>query len=129
MLRRALEIAPDYIGAWLTLGTLLMERHKTMDAIDAFTKATELEPKNAETWSGLGNAYARGMYAEKAVAAFKRSIQLNPNVPRVHSALGYELKTLGDQDSGAAGISNRDQSEAGVWRGLLDDGEPQDLQV
>ena len=98
LLKRAIEIAPDYIGAWLTLGTLLMERHKIMDAIDAFTKATELEPKNAETWSGLGNAYARGMYAEDAVAAFKRSIQLNPNVPRVHSALGYELKTLGDQD-------------------------------
>lgn len=98
LLRQALGIAPDYHGAWLTLGNLLMERHKLMEAIEVFGKATDIEPKNAESWAGLGSAYARAMYAEKAVDALKRSIQLNPNVPRVHSALGYELKTLGDQE-------------------------------
>ena len=99
LLRRATKLAPQYLGAWITLGSLLMERHKVVDAIDALEEATEVEPMNAEAWAGLGNAYARAMYPEKAVRAFKRSIKLNPNVPRVHSAYGYELKTLGDQDS------------------------------
>ena len=99
LLRRATQIAPEYLGAWITLGSLLMERHKVVDAIDALEQATEVEPMNAEAWAGLGNAYARAMYPEKAVVAFKRAIKLNPDVPRVHSAYGYELKTLGDQDS------------------------------
>lgn len=99
LLRRATEIAPDFTGALLTLGSLLLDTGKHMDAISVYQTATELEPKNAETWGGLGNAYGRAMYPEKAVKAFKRSIRLNPNVPRVHSAYGHELKTIGDQES------------------------------
>lgn len=99
LLRRATQIASDYTGAWLTLGSLLLDTGKHMDAIEVFQTTTKLEPKNAETWGGLGNAYGRAMYPEKAVEAFKQSIKLNPNVPRVHSAYGHELKTIGDQDA------------------------------
>jgi len=98
LLRRATQLAPDYIGAWLTLGSLLLDSGKPLDAIEVYLTTTKLEPKNSETWGGLGNAYGRAMYPEKAVEAFKRSIDLNPNVPRVHSAYGYELKTIGDQE-------------------------------
>jgi tetratricopeptide (TPR) repeat protein len=99
LLRRATQIAPDYTGAWLTLGSLLLEQAKFMDAIVAFEKATDLDPKNSQAWGGLGNAYGRAMYSEKAVEAFARSIELNPDVPRVHSAYGHELKTIGDQEA------------------------------
>ena len=99
LLRRATQIASNYTGAWLTLGSLLMEQGKHMDAIAAFRKATDIEPKNAEAWGGLGNAYGRAMYPEKAVEAFAKSIELNPNVPRIHSAYGHELKTIGDQEA------------------------------
>jgi tetratricopeptide (TPR) repeat protein len=98
LLRRATQLASDYTGAWLTLGSLLLDTGKHMDAIEVFKKTTKLEPENAESWGGLANAYGRAMYPEKAVEAFKRSIELNPNVPRVHSSYGHELKTIGDQE-------------------------------
>jgi len=99
LLRRATQIAPDYTGAWLTLGSLHLEQGKYMDAVAAFQRATDLEPDNSQAWGGLGNAYGRAMYPEKAVEAFARSIELDPDVPRVHSAYGHELKTVGDQDA------------------------------
>lgn len=53
LLRRATQLAPDYTGAWLILGALLLERNKHVDAVAAYQKATDLEPKNAEAWGGL----------------------------------------------------------------------------
>ncbi len=97
LLRRATQVAQDYTGALMTLGALLMEMNKYMDAVAAFQKATELEPKNAEAWSGLGNAFGRAMYPEKAVYAYEKSIAIKDNLPGVLSAYAWELKTLGDQ--------------------------------
>ena len=97
LLRRATQLVVDFTAAWLTLGGVLMQMNKYVDATAAFEKATGLEPKNAEAWGGLGNAYARAMYPDKAVQAFERSIAINDSVPGVLSAYAWELKTLGDQ--------------------------------
>ncbi len=102
LLRRATQIAPDYTGAWLTLGALFMQMNKFVDAIDAFTKATELEPKNAEAWGGLGNANSRAMYPEKAIEAFEKALELNDATPQTLSAYAWDLKTVGDQDAALA---------------------------
>ena len=97
LLRRATQVAQDYTGALMTLGSLLIETNKYVDAIAVFQKVTELEPKNADAWTGLGNAYGRAMYPEKAVDAYEKSIAIKDNVPGVLSAYAWELKTLGDQ--------------------------------
>lgn len=99
LLRRATEIAPDYTGAWLTMGALFMQMNKFVEAIDAFTKAGELEPRNAEAWVGLGNANSRAMYPEKAITAFEKALELNDNSPQTLSAYAWDLKTIGDQDA------------------------------
>jgi len=97
LLRRATQVSAEFTGAWLTLGALLMELNKYMDAITAYERTTQLEPKNSRAWAGLGNSYARAMYPEKAVQAFERSIALDDSAPGVLSAYAWELKTLGDQ--------------------------------
>jgi len=97
LLRRATQAAADFTGAWLTLGALLMETNKYMDAIAAYKKATELQPGTAQAWVGLGNAYGRAMYPEKAVQAFEKAIAINDDTPGVLSAYAWELKTIGDQ--------------------------------
>lgn len=99
LLRRATEIAPDYTGAWLTMGALFMQMNKFVEAIDAFTKAGELEPRNAEAWVGLGNANSRAMYPEKAIIAFEKALELNDNSPQTLSSYAWDLKTIGDQDA------------------------------
>ena len=98
LLRRAVELAPSYTGAWLILGALLGDRNKYVPCIEAYKKATELEPRNPEAWAGLGNAYSMAMYPDEAVRAFAKAVQLNPNNPDPQSGYGHALKTIGDQE-------------------------------
>lgn len=98
LLRQATQIAPDYTGAWIALGAVLVEMTKFMEAITACKKATELEPENIDGWSGLASAYARAMYPEKAVRAYERAIAINDSHPVLLSAYAWELKTIGNQE-------------------------------
>jgi len=98
LVRRATQLAPSFAGAWMTLASVLMEKHNVMEAIQAYEEVTRLEPRNSESWAGLANAYAAGMYPEEAANAFKRSLELNPNVPGVQMGYGHVLKTIGQQE-------------------------------
>ncbi|MBT4523220.1 MAG: tetratricopeptide repeat protein [Halieaceae bacterium] len=97
LLRRATQQAPDYAGAWLILGALLLERHKHMEAISAYQEVVRLEPENAEAWGGLGNAYSVAMYPDKGAEAFAKSVAIKGDAPGVQMGYAHVLKTLGDQ--------------------------------
>jgi tetratricopeptide (TPR) repeat protein len=98
LLRRAVQIAPDFGGAWMTLGSLHMDRNRYPEAIEAFNKVVRLEPRNAEAWSSLGHANGRAMYPERAVKAYEKSLEIRDGVPGVLSSYAWELKTIGDQE-------------------------------
>lgn len=97
LLRRVVEIAPDYVTAWINLGMVLVERTKVIDAIDSYSHATRLEPDNPAAWGGLGNAYAVANYQDKGAEAYGRAVQLSPNSPSLQMGYAHILKTLGDQ--------------------------------
>ena len=96
LLRRATQIAPAFCDAWISLGTLLRDQFKHLEAIAAFEKAVELKPDSAAAWGGLGGAFAAAMYAEKSAEAYAKSVELAPNVPTVLMGQAHVLKTLGD---------------------------------
>jgi len=98
LLRRAIKIAPDFSAAWQTLGRLMMDMNRYVDAIDAFATATRLEPGNADLWAGLGNAYGRAMKSDKAVHAYEKALAIRDDAPGVLAGYAWELKTLGKQD-------------------------------
>jgi len=98
LLRRATQLAPDHVSAWLNLGVILAEQNRRMEAIECFKKATRLEPAHAGAWALLGNAYAQASYPEKSVQAYRRSLKLTPDVAHNQMSLGHVLKTVGDQD-------------------------------
>ncbi len=97
LLRRATQLAPDFTGAWSSLGSVLHKRHKHMEAIAAYKKAVKLEPDSAAAWGSLGGVYAAAMYPDESAVAFAKSVALNPNVPNVLMGQAHVLKTLGDQ--------------------------------
>lgn len=97
LLRRACDIAPDYIAAHMALGSVLIEQKKYVQAIDVLKLAIELDNQNAEIWAHLGNAYAVAHYQEEARKAFEKSIAINPNVANAQMSYAHVLKTLGDQ--------------------------------
>lgn len=97
LLRRAVQVAPDFTTAWLLLGAVLHERARNMEAVDCYATAVKLEPDNAMAWGALGNAHAYAGYPEKSAEAFARSIALDPSAPAMQMGYAHVLKTLGDQ--------------------------------
>ena len=99
LMRRATQVAPDYVSAWLSLGSLLVERGKREQAIEAYRTATRLEPAHAAAWGLLASAYGPSGQPDKAARAYEKALQLNPEIANVHHGYGHVLKTLGDQEA------------------------------
>ena len=97
LLRRAIQIAPDFSVASLNLGLLLSQSGKQMDAIAVYEAAIANNDRMSELWAGLGSARAIAGYPEKAAEAHARSIEITPTNPGYHMGLAHVLKTLGDQ--------------------------------
>ena len=97
LLRRVVQITPDFTMAWIDLGNTLFKRRDKMEAIDAFKQATILSPDNYIAWEKLASANASSGYPEASAEAYGKSIELNPNVPSAQMGFGHVLKTLGDQ--------------------------------
>ena len=100
LLRRALQLAPDYLAAWLLLGSVQIERVKLADAADTHRRAIALDDTSTEAWAGLGNALSRAGDAAGGAAAYARAVELEPGIPGVQMGYAHALKTIGDQ-SGA----------------------------
>ena len=98
LLRRVVEIAPDFAAGWINLAMVLVERSKFLDAINSYTQATVLEPGNPAAWGGLGNAYAVANYQDEAAKAYARAVKLSPAAPNIQMGYAHVLKTLGRQD-------------------------------
>jgi tetratricopeptide (TPR) repeat protein len=97
LLRRAMQIAPDFTAAWILLGGVLHERKRNVEAVDCYRKAVELEPDNALAWGALGNAYAFAGYPAKGAEAYAKSVALDPKGAAMQMGYAHVLKTLGDQ--------------------------------
>ncbi len=98
LLRRATQLAPDHVPAWLNLGSILAERNKRDEALAAYKQATRIEPGHPGAWSLLANCQAHLGMTETAVASFRRSLKLKPDHAHTQMGLGHVLKTLGDQE-------------------------------
>jgi tetratricopeptide (TPR) repeat protein len=96
-LRRATAVAPDFTAAWLTLGLVLLDANKHMEAIDCYKSALKSAPDNGVIWAGLGSAYAQASYPEQSIDAFEKAIELKQDSPNVYMAYAHVLKTVGNQ--------------------------------
>jgi tetratricopeptide (TPR) repeat protein len=102
LLRRATQLAPTYLIAWMNLGAVLLEQGRHVEAVKCYAQATRLDPRSASAWGGLGNAEAMAGYPDRSAAAYARSIEIDPDVPSVQMGYGHVLKTLGDQSGALA---------------------------
>jgi tetratricopeptide (TPR) repeat protein len=98
LLRRVLQLAPDFMGASVTLGTFLTQSGKAMDATKVLEEAIAIKDDAAEAWACLGSAYALAGYPDKSADAYARSIEIAPEVPATQMSLAHSLKTVGDQE-------------------------------
>jgi tetratricopeptide (TPR) repeat protein len=102
LLRRATELAPGLAPAWIMLGLLLHQSHRSEEAIGCYRRAAEVEPDNPAVWSGLGADHAQLGHMEESVAAYRRSLELFPEQPGIHMSHAHALKAVGRRDDALA---------------------------
>ncbi len=76
---KALDINPDYAGAWIGLGMILAGQQRVPESLYYVKKAVELEPDNSDFWKIMGNIYFRLEFTGRALEAFSSSVKLNPS--------------------------------------------------
>lgn len=97
LLRRAVQVAPDYLGAWMSLGAVLHERNRHPESVDCYRQATTLAPDDAHAWGALGNALAYAGLPADSAEAYAKAVSLDPGLAHVQMGYAHVLKTLGDQ--------------------------------
>ena len=101
ILKKCVEIAPDYALAWGNLANLYRQKQgyeNLTKSKECYKKAIELRPDWAHGWAALGTIYTRSSIHDKGIEAYQRSLKLKESQPRVHLSLGHVYKTTGKQD-------------------------------
>ena len=108
--KKAIEIEPNYVEAWLNLGDILEYEDRDEEAKIAYTKVIKLQPKHAEGWFKLGevlykleqdwenpeNARKNPENLEKALICYDNAIEIQPNNPKIWQSRGSVLIDLGE---------------------------------
>jgi tetratricopeptide (TPR) repeat protein len=97
LLMRAVEIAPDFLAAWIDLSRAQLERLDVPAALASIERARELSPHSTTVLIHLANVLSRSGRHEEAIQSYRRAIELNPRLPAPHLGLGNTLKTIGRQ--------------------------------
>ncbi|HUG03997.1 MAG TPA: sulfotransferase [Steroidobacteraceae bacterium] len=97
LLKRAVEIAPDFLAAWVDLSRAQLERQDLPAAHASIERAAELSPHSANVRIHAANVQARSGLHDQAIETYRRAIELNPELPAGYLGLGNVLKTVGRQ--------------------------------
>jgi len=97
LLKRAVEIAPDFLAAWIDLSRAQLERQELKDALASIERAVQLNPRSPNVHINLANVQARSGHHNEAIASYGRAIELDPGQPGGYLGLGNTLKTIGRQ--------------------------------
>ena len=94
--KRATEIDPKHIDAWVSLGTTysLLGGHDE-EAIQAFKQALKIRPDYVFAYSMLGNHFLRKDLYQDATEAYKEVIRLKPQSTEGYSGVGEAYRGLG----------------------------------
>jgi tetratricopeptide (TPR) repeat protein len=99
---RAIELKPDYAGAYARRGNAELMKGDTAAANADFERAIALDPNDAYGYTSRGNARRiKGDFAG-ALADFDRALKLNPQDTYAHLGRGLAKKSTGDLDAAIA---------------------------
>jgi TolB-like protein/Flp pilus assembly protein TadD len=106
LLRRALEIDPDYARAWSGLGDAFGQRQIRYgqgvswadSAITASRRAVELDPRLPEGYKALALAYSARFSPEESLAAGLKALELEPSKSDAANIVGVMQSVLGRFD-------------------------------
>jgi tetratricopeptide (TPR) repeat protein len=93
---KAIELNPDYAGAWYSKGNVLAYNlSKYDDAIECYNKALKIDQNNAYAWYGKGLALNNLEKYSEAIQSYDRAIEIDPNSASAWYGKGLALRNLG----------------------------------
>jgi len=96
-LKRAVDVAPDFLAAWVDLSRAQLERLDLEAARASIERAAALNPGSANVQVHVANVQARSGQHAEAAETYRRAASLNPGMPAPWIGLGNTLKTIGRQ--------------------------------
>jgi serine/threonine-protein kinase len=120
----------------LSLGAILTEAGRNMEAIQTLRPAMTLAPNSEWVWDQLGYVYHYAGLDDAAEKAYRRSMELNPTTTRIHWMHGRALLYVGraheaEQEMRQALAENPNHFKAMAflgkflyYQGKLDEAEP-----
>ena len=135
--KKALEINPKYVDAYINWGMALCNKAETAvvttgttweeqekryrKAIELFQKAAEIDPGSAKAYSNWGVALNKLGRYEEAIEKFKKAVEINPKYNGVYLNWGWALENLGRKEEGieiyqrAVEINPKDDEAYSNW--------------
>ena len=101
VLRKALELDPQYVYPRLNLGTAYLELGSYAEAIAEFQKAIRIKPGLAEAHYNLGHAYMQVNKMDEAIVQWQTAIKFKPDHSESNNNLGNVYLLRGDYRSAA----------------------------
>jgi len=93
--REALEIAPDYVGAMIDLGDLLLRTGQTTEAFPLIERSFEIDPENFGVRVNLSRVLQNLGRFDEAVTHIKEAVRMRPDDALAHNTWGNALAGLG----------------------------------
>ena len=97
LLARAVELAPDFLDAWVDLSRAQLEQLHLPAARASIARAEQLNPRSASVQVHMANVQSRSGHYAEAIGAFRRALELNTQSTAACLGLGNTLKTIGRQ--------------------------------
>ena len=95
LFERALELAPDHIGAGTNLGATLQAQGRHQEAIAKLSALLKHRPDEAAAHTNLANAHMGAGDLDLAIEGYNRAIALNADHVEAYSNLGLALSRRG----------------------------------
>ncbi len=115
-LRKAVQQAPYYPAAWITLGQLLAAQQKGEEAHKACSEALKADPSYVPAYLCVADAAARQNQWEDVLRASTRALELDPTTNAVaydyHAAANLNLKKFDEAEKSALRAIEIDKNHA-----------------
>ena len=98
LLKRAIELTPDFGRALADLVICLVEQDKVDEACEHGERLLAVGADNANSHLVAGNAYSAAGRYDEAIALYRTAIQKAPDHLGAMAGLAHNLKTIGQQD-------------------------------
>ena len=97
LLESVLVFAPDYRAARYEYASVLVQRHKYLQAIEEINQLVRLEPQNVAYRTLYANACGGLGRHEDALQVYRELLVDSPQAGDLHLSIAHALKTLGRQ--------------------------------